>query len=330
MSGYQATLRRLMTEEIGSVCRNEPLRSHCSWRIGGPADLLVEPHCIAHLRRILQLTRESNIPAVVIGQGTNLLFDDAGVRGVVIKIGRGMSRCRIDKNRVRAQAGIWVPQLARAVGRAGLSGMEHTIGIPGTLGGLVVMNGGSKRRSIGDLVQEVRAVDRRGRIRFLSRRDCRFSYRSSSLQASDLTVVHVELECEPGDPRRIHREMLEILRSRRRKFPRKAPSCGSVFVGDATLHERFGPPAKIIEQAGLKGLRVGGAGVSRRHANFIVNLGDGTSADVLALIRRIREIVYKRTGIWMECEVRFVSASGAVVPAHEASEPAAAQLSMVT
>ena len=319
MNTYQQIFDRLKAAAPGPISRDEPLWRHCSWRIGGPADFLVEPLDEDHLKNIFQLANYHNIPVVVIGCGTNLLFDDAGVRGVVVKIGEKMSAISINGSRVRAGAGAWVPLLARAAGRAGLTGLEHTIGIPGTVGGLVAMNGGSLHKSVGENVRRLTIVDRQGRTYLFSHQDCRFSYRSSRIQKEGLIVTEVELECERGPKNTIHREMLKILRERGRKFPRKTPNCGSVFLSGPELYERFGPPGKIIEETGLKGLRIGDAQVSSRHANFIINRGRATSADVLELIRRVRQAVYDRIGARLECEVRYVSPAGKVMPAHLAT-----------
>lgn len=314
---YNRIINKLKAAKVGALYRNERLCNHCMWRIGGPAEILAEPQDDEQLRKILQVTVEYNIPVIVIGHGTNLLFDDAGLRGLAVKIGNKMSDYSIEGNRVRAKAGIWTPKIARAVGNEGLTGIEHAIGIPGTLGGLIVMNGGSKGRCIGDVVKKVHVMNHQGQTSSLLRNDCQFSHRSSALQKSDLIVTGIEMEFERGEPHAIRREMLEILRVRNGKFPRKTPNCGSVFLSGSQMYERFGPPGKIIEETGLKGLRIGGAQVSHKHANFIVNPGEAASADIISLIRLIREKVYDRIGAWMECEVRYVSPGGHIFPAHK-------------
>lgn len=273
---------------------------------------------------MVRFARRHGIPLLVIGQGTNLLFDDAGLRGIVLRLGANLSRLEIAGSRILAEAGVWVPHLARTAARAGLAGLEHTIGIPGTIGGLVLMNGGSQRRGIGEQVRRVWIIDQAGEERVLSPQECAFSYRHSALQGSGATVVRVELACPPGDPRRIRREMLADLRERRRKFPRKEPNCGSVFLSTAEMHASVGPPGRIIEQAGLKGWRVGAAEVSYRHANFIVNRGGATAAEVLALIAHIRRTVLAQIGFDLHCEVRYVTPQGELMPADQAPLPRAA------
>lgn len=311
-------LARLVDAGVGRTLFEAPLAEHNSWHIGGPADLLVEPEKISQVAQVVSFSRRNDIPLLVIGQGTNLLFDDCGFRGIVLKLGESLSRVEISDNRILAEAGAWVPGLARNAMRAGLAGLEHTIGIPGTLGGLVLMNGGSQRKGIGENVRRVWIVDQEGRQRELNNEECAFSYRSSALQGSGSVVVKAELECERQEPQHIRRLMLEDLRERRRKFPRKQPNCGSVFLSTGEMHASVGPPGKVIEDAGLKGTRIGDAEVSSQHANFIVNLGSATSTDVLSLIAHIRKVVYERIGFDLCCEVRYVSPVGEIVPAHQA------------
>jgi UDP-N-acetylmuramate dehydrogenase len=316
---YPSYLDQLVDADIGLTRLDAPLASYNSWQIGGPADLLVEPETIDQVARVVSFAHGHDIPLLVIGQGTNLLFDDVGFRGIVLKLGNNLSRVEISGNRIIAEAGAWVPGLARKAMLAGLAGLEHTIGIPGTIGGLVLMNGGSQRKGIGENVRRVWIVDRDGRQLELTREECAFAYRSSALQGRGAVVVKAELECERQEPRQIRRLMLADLRERRSKFPRKQPNCGSVFLSTSEMHASVGPPGKVIEDAGLKGTRIGKAEVSQLHANFIVNLGGATSRDVLSLIAHIRKVVQERIGFDLCCEVRYVSPGGDIIPAHQAA-----------
>ena len=311
--------RDLARLDVGAASFDAPLSEHCTWRIGGTADLLAEPDDADQAARVVAFARRYALPLVVIGQGSNLLFADAGLRGAILKLGARFARIEVSGTRIGAQAGAWVPSVARLAQRSGLAGLEHIIGIPGTIGGLVLMNGGSQRRGIGENVRRVRVVEGDGRQSWLDPAECRFSYRHSALQERGAVVLGVELECSFGDPRAIRRLLLADLRERRRKFPRKEPNCGSVFLSTAAMHASVGPPGRIIEEAGLKGSRVGGAQVSFRHANFIVNTGGARAADVLSLIARIRAAVRERIGFELECEVRYVTPEGEVVPAHRAA-----------
>jgi UDP-N-acetylmuramate dehydrogenase len=309
-------LQELAGAEIGRVMFDEPLSRHNSWKIGGPADLFIEPDNPDQIAEVLRFVQGNEIPLVVIGQGTNLLFDDAGVRGIVLKVGEQLADMQISGNLIVAGGGAWVPQLARQSMQAGLCGLEHCIGIPGTVGGLVMMNGGSQRKGIGENVVSVTVVDKAGITKQLSQSECDFSYRHSALQGTGCVVTSVELNCPEGERKKIRREMLEDLRNRRRKFPRKQPNCGSVFLSTSAMHATVGPPGKVIEEAGLKGLRVGNAEISRQHANFIVNLGGASSMDILTLIKQVRQRVREKIGFELDCEVRYVQIDGKLVPAH--------------
>lgn len=295
-----------------SFRRDVPLNACGTWRIGGPADFLVEPVSCEQVAAALRCVGELGVPVVVIGKGSNLLFDDAGLRGVAIRIGRRLARVATAGTTVRAESGVSASHLARVAGLAGLAGLEHIVGIPGTLGGLVFMNGGSLQHAIGEAITEVKVMDRSGTLRVFRREDCGFAYRSSRFQAENGVILEATMDLVAGRRNEIVAEMLRILRDRRRKLPLTLPNCGSVFKNDPELYDRFGPPGKIIEDAGLKGVSIGGAAVSERHANFIVNRGDARARDVLELIELIRRRVAARTGLTLECEVRFVQSTGGV------------------
>lgn len=313
-------LRHLAGQDVGRCSFAEPLRNHGWWRIGGPADLLVVPRTILQVQTLMRELHRLSLPFVVIGDGSNVLFDDAGVRGVVVKIGRDLAHWEIQDQTITAEAGAFVPGLIRRIGRAGIGGLEHAIGIPGTLGGLVLMNGGSMRQNVGSRVDRVWAVGRDGGLVEFDQAGCRFGYRRSALQTMGVVVVRVRLTGTSGDRRAICGEMLRILRTRRQKFPLKLPNCGSVFLSDPALYETMGPPGKIIEECGLKGFRIGDAMIPHLHANFIVNLGSAGSGEVLAIIRQVRQTVFERTGFLLMCEVRCLTPDCRLIPAHEAAE----------
>lgn len=289
------------------------------WQIGGTARYLVEPSTVAEAQSALALIARSSRRSLIVGETSNLLFDDAGFDGILVRIGAALSLVEFSAARVVAQAGVGVPELARMTANQGLTGLEHTVGIPGTLGGLVTMNGGSQRHGIGENVVSVLCVDEAGELVRLSREECGFAYRTSRMQGTDLTVVEVELELNVGDPEAIHAKMDAIVAERAVKFPLDLPSCGSTFLSDPEMYSRIGPPGRAIEEAGLKGLSRGNAAISERHANFIVNLGGATSDDVLWLISYVQFRVEQETGFRMRTEVRYVEPRGGVVPADEAA-----------
>ena len=317
-TAHHPLLVELSRLDVGLCTFAAPLADYCTWRIGGPADLLVEPWNVAQIQTLRRFAYRHALPLVTIGQGSNLLFSDAGVRGIVLRLGPRLARLRIEEERIHAEAGVWVPALARKAQQAGLSGLEHIVGIPGTIGGLVLMNGGSQRQCIGDLVERITLVSGEGEVQELSAAACDFSYRHSALQESGGVVVAVELVCPRGERSAIRSAMLADLRERRRKFPLRLPNCGSVFLSTAAMHASVGPPGRIIEESGLKGLRVGKAEVSRRHGNFIVNCGGASACDVLTLITAIRDHVRNAIGFELDCEVRYVTPEGKIVPAHYA------------
>lgn len=297
------------------VKTNQYLSDISSWRIGGIADCIVEPAGVEELQSVIKLAREEKIPMVVFGATTNLLFADEGLRALGICIGKHMSQVMIRGNTVVAQAGAWVPLLARKVGNAGLAGCEHIVGIPGTIGGLVYMNGGSKRKNIGANVQSVTVIGFDGKVFEMTCLECKFSYRSSVFQqeTTQKIIAKVTMQFnERGNPSEIRRRMLDILAERRKKFPKEHPNCGSVFLSDPKVYQQYGAPGSVIEECGLKGLRMGGAEVSTKHANFIVNKGKATSENVLELIKIIRKVVFNKTGFLLSPEVRFIDQYGEI------------------
>lgn len=287
-----------------------PLKRLCHWRIGGPADYLVEPRGAEETARALEIAADADRPCLVIGHGSNMLFDDMGYRGVVVKIGGRFGKFGFDGTSVRAQAGVWTPELARVCAGRGLGGLEHAVGIPGNLGGLIFMNGGSMRRGVGERVEYVDILDERGRTRRLSAEECCFSYRHSVFQHKNWVILGARLRLDQSDAETVRRGMLAVLAERRGKFPLDFPNCGSVFSNDDALYRQYGPPGMVIDRLGLKGTRVGDAEVSRRHANFIINRGNARSADVFELVRRIRARVLEKTGFTLKCEVRYASPEG--------------------
>lgn len=310
-------LRRILGRSHASSTRFDvSLDAVSRWRVGGVATAVIEPASTEEVADVLALMHERPEPLVVIGDTSNVLFDSAGFNGVLLRIGQQLSKISIDGTRVTAQAGITVPSLARLAADHGLAGLEHTVGIPGTLGGLVVMNGGSQRKGIGSNVVEVGSLSRSGAPSRFDNQACNFGYRSSVFQATDSVVVEVDLELTAGDSPTIHREMDKVIESRRSRFPESEPNCGSTFVSDPEMYDLIGPPGRAIEQAGLKGFRIGDAQVSTQHANFVVNVGRATSQDVLDVIQHIRSTVFRRTGFAMSCEVRHISPDGRVRAAH--------------
>lgn len=293
------------------VCFNIPLSEISRWKIGGIADVIVSPRNTEELSDLRGWIFKKALPSVVIGATSNLLFADQGLRAIAIHIGSSFSAGTVEGCHIVAKSGTWVPRLARKAMLAGLSGLEHTSGIPGTLGGLVYMNGGSQRKGIGNNITYVKSIDEQGQVVIRTSSECKFAYRSSIFQNLNEVIVEVGLELDWADDKNnVRKDMLSIMRSRRKKFPQKLPNCGSVFVSHPKMYELVGPPGRAIEECGLKGLSEGNAQVSMIHANFIVNNGGATAEDVLRLIRTVGKKVYAETGFVMLVEARYVSPEG--------------------
>ena len=308
--------QRLGEETACPLTQGVLLRNMSTWRIGGRTEMLAKARSMEEAARVFAVCGQEKVPVTLVGGGSNLLFDDKGVNGVVLVLCPDAAPVSIEGQRVLAGGGADVGRVARMAARAGLSGLEHASNIPGTLGGLVVMNGGSNRRSIGENVVRVTAMDRLGKLHTFDREACNFAYRTSRFQDGNLLVAEVELELEPGDTQAIVQAIVDDLAVREGKFPLNKPSCGSVFKSSPGLYEAFGPPGMVIDRLGLKGMREGEVQVSPVHANFFVNLGKASSEQVMALVDRVRQKVLGETGYAMECEVRHVSPDGDIAPLH--------------
>ncbi len=294
-------VRDLETLISGRVRTDVPLREHTTWHVGGPAQVLVEPAGSEDVCAVVRYARERGIRLTVLGNGSNLLIPDAGLDGIVVKVGFLMSRIRFGDGMIEAQAGAKMAGILSAAGEAGYGGLEFMAGIPATVGGAVTMNAGANGSSIGDRVLDVTVVDENGRIRVRTREELGFDYRFSALQTSQAIVTAVRLACFPKDGGKVRAEMRRYLENRRRTQPLDYPSAGSVFRNPPGVSA-----GRLIDEAGGKGLRVGDAQVSTKHANFIVNLGSARARDILELMNRVRTLVLSETGILLEPEVKLL------------------------
>ncbi len=274
-----------------------------SFRVGGPCDCLVQPQNLQELEQAVEICRSRNILFKVVGRCTNLLVKDGGIRGVVIHIGDPFDAWKTEgesDETVKAGAAIYLPRLCREVADVGLSGLEFASGIPGSLGGGLAMNAGAYGKSLGGLVKTVTYLDPEGGVKEIPSRELKFSYRWSSLRERGGVIAEARLQLERGNPGEIHNRIEEILKLRRSKQP-TLPSAGSVFKNPPDR-----PAGRLIEEAGCKGMQVGGAMVSQKHANFIVNTGSAKAADILELISRVRQKVEEKTGVVLEQEVEII------------------------
>jgi len=276
----------------GELHRDCPLGPYTTWRIGGPAELLAVPADRDDLLLAVGWAARHGVPWRVLGNGSNLLVHDAGVKGLVLRMRRVLDEVRIDGQHLDAGAGAMFPLVANQAAAAGLAGIEFGAGIPGTIGGAVVMNAGWHDFEIGNFVEDVDYLEADGTLRHLARDECGFRYRGSLFRGRAGVVLSTRLHLEPGVPSEIRARGESFTESRKQNQPTELPSCGSVFLK---------PPGdfagRLIEQAGLKGLRVGDVEVSAKHANFFVNVGQASCADVLALVARVESEVLRRFGV---------------------------------
>jgi UDP-N-acetylmuramate dehydrogenase len=293
---------RILREGLGDRVRSMvPLAPLTTFRIGGAAALYVEPERDEDLAVVGKAVREAPVPFVVVGKGSNLLVSDRGYPGLVIRLGRGYRWAARDRDRLRAGAAMPLPALAGVALRHGLAGLEFGVAIPATLGGAVKMNAGAHDAEIAEVVRGVELfLVATGERMTLDAQQAGFSYRRSSMP-EDAVVVGATLELRPGDTEDIRARMDEARDWRRRTQPLAEPNCGSVFTNPPGAHA-----AALIDAAGMKGHRIGGAAVSTKHANFIVAGPGATADDVAALIRLVRDRVADSTGIVLEPEVRYV------------------------
>ena len=299
----------------GGVHRDVDLSTLSQWRIGGNADLILRPASGEQVAALRNWFFERGMSHVVIGLTSNILFADEGLRVPCIQIDPRMGQISISGAEVYAQAGAWVPGLARRLMQAGLSGAEHICGIPGTLGGLICMNGGSQRKGIGSSVLKIHSVDARGLKVQRLREDCGFAYRHSIFQSNGEVITSATLTLRSSDRARIRAEMRSILAERRRKFPRKQPNCGSVFKSDPAMYAEIGAPGAAIARLGFKGVRIGDAMVSPHHANFFVNTSRARCTEMLSLIQAVSNAVEMATGYRMQTEVKFMTPRGQIIAA---------------
>ena len=292
---------RICLEKTGvAIQQAADMVKYTTLRVGGPADVLAEPETEAHLCALLLLARERGVPVLVMGNGSNLLVRDGGIRGLVIRLGRAFSRIEAIPGGLYAQAGALLSALARQAQEMRLTGLEFAQGIPGAVGGGVYMNAGAYGGELGQTIQSVRVWDGEA-IRDIPGADMEFSYRHSRAMDEAWIILGASFRLEPGDPEAIAAAMRDFAARRKEKQPLEYPSAGSFFKR---------PPGHfagaLIEGAGLKGLAVGGAQVSRKHAGFLINTGGASARDFLQLMRLVQHIVEAKYAVRLEPEVRII------------------------
>lgn len=286
------------------LTENADMSKYTSFRAGGSAAALVEVENTEELRAVLQLVTEGNIPHMVIGNGSNMLFKDSGYDGIVIKLSRqGFDYVTMEgDNAVRVGTAMTNGALAKILQREGLAGFEFASGIPGSLGGAVFMNAGAYGGEMKDIVKSVKTISPDGREeRIFTAEEMDFSYRHSILEENGYIAVEVTLQLTKGDKEEIAAQMKELLEKRNSKQPVNYPSAGSTFKRPEGYFA-----GKLVEDAGLKGLTVGGAQVSTLHSGFVINIGGATATDILQLMALVQNTVYDKFGVMLEPEVRII------------------------
>ena len=292
-------LCQLLSDE--SVLINEPMQNHTTFKIGGPVDILVSPNSIAELKTTLKYCRINNVPLFVFGLGSNILVGDKGIRGVGLKIGNNLNEIQISGEEIYAQAGVRLSELAYTAAAHRLAGLEFAEGIPGSLGGAVVMNAGAYDAQMQDVVFAVEAISPEGESQVFSYTDIGYDYRKSVFQHNGYIVVAARMRLKKSDQHEIESKMRHYASSRREKQPLEYPSAGSIFKRPPGYF--VGP---MVEKLGLKGYAVGGAQVSVKHAGFIINTGNASAADVLNLIGIITTAAREKFGVTLQTEIRVV------------------------
>ena len=278
---------------------DEPMKKHTSFKIGGPAEYFIKVQKIEEIQEILKIVKENNIPLKIIGNGSNLLVKDEGIKGIVLKI--DIKKIEIQGNNVIVGSGVKLGELAQKLLKEELAGFEFAGGIPGTIGGAIRMNAGAYGSEMKDIVKTVTYMDRDGKIHKIKNEEAKFEYRNSRFSKEDNIILETELELEKGNKEEIQAKMTEYANFRKEKQPIEYPSAGSTFKRGTDFIT-----AKLIDECGLKGYQIGGAQISEKHAGFIINKENATAEDVIKLIEYTKEQVYNKFGKKIELEVEII------------------------
>ena len=292
-------LKNIVSEE--DILTREYMKNHTSFKIGGSADFLVTPRTVDQIQNLIKTLKKENIPVFIMGNGSNLLVSDKGIRGVVIKLSTNFSSFSISGDEVIAQSGILLSTLSKSIVNESLSGFEFASGIPGTIGGAVTMNAGAYDSEMKNIVEEVVAMDMDGNIKTFTNQEMNFRYRKSRVTDETLVVLEAKLKLEKGNIEDIKAKIDDFTVRRTTKQPLTAYSAGSTFKRPEGYFA-----GKLIEDAGLKGIIMRNAAVSSLHSGFVINTGDATCENILELIEFIKLTVFSKFGVMLEEEVRVV------------------------
>lgn len=296
-------IRKMFCDLLGEdrVFTEEAMSQHTTFKIGGPADYFLMPDKGEDVGRVIKICKEKEIPYFILGNGSNLLVGDGGYRGAVIQIYRNMSSVTVEGNEITAQAGALLSAVAAAAKNASLTGFEFAGGIPGTIGGAVVMNAGAYGGEMKDVLTEVTVMNAEGDSFTLPTEELELGYRTSIIKTAGYIVLEAKIRLKEGDPEVIRETMKDLTIRRTTKQPLEYPSAGSTFKRPEGYFA-----GKLIMDSGLAGYQVGGAQVSEKHCGFVINAGGATARDIRTLMDNVRDIVYKKYGVTLEPEVKFL------------------------
>ena len=296
-------IKQKFCREFGEnrVLLEEPMKRHTTFRIGGPAEIFVIPDNIEDVRKIIEICNAEDIPYFILGNGSNLLVSDKGYRGVVIQIDRNFGTVEIKGTEIHASAGALLSTIAAAARKEALTGFEFAGGIPGTLGGAVVMNAGAYGGELKDVLKSVTVMDQKGNIFEIPAEELQMGYRTSIIKTAGYIVLNAVLSLKEGNPEEIKKLTRELSEQRISKQPLEYPSAGSTFKRPEGYFA-----GKLIMDSGLRGYQIGGAQVSEKHCGFVINTGDATAEDVCSLMKNVIEIVHEKFGVTLEPEVKFL------------------------
>ncbi|MBZ6025705.1 UDP-N-acetylmuramate dehydrogenase [Bacillus cereus] len=295
-------VNELIEADVGRVLVNEPLARYTTMKIGGPADILIVPKHVAGIEKTLQLVKQYKTKWTVIGRGSNLLVSDQGIEGVVIRLGEGLDHLEVEKHKVRVGSGYPLIKLSTLLSRQGLAGLEFASGIPGSVGGAVYMNAGAHKSDISSVLSKALILFEDGAIDWLTNKELEFSYRASVLQTKRPGIVlEAVFQLQAGKREEIVRSMQNNKDYRRETQPWNHPCAGSVFRNPIPHFA-----GDLVEKAGLRGYRIGGAQISEMHGNFIVNTGEASAQDVLSLIELIKHTIKDKFDVDMHTEVEII------------------------
>ena len=296
-----ALIQIFKNKNVGTVLIDEPMKEHTTFKIGGPVDVMILPNTEEEIVEAVKLCRQENLKYMIMGNGSNLLIKDGGIRGVIIKLNSNFNNVEVERDRVYAEAGALLNAISRHAHENELTGFEFATGIPGALGGAMTMNAGAYGGEMKDVVETVRALDQEGQIKEFSNEEMHFRYRGSRVWDEGLTVLSVIFKLDHGKSEEIKAVIDDLTHKRTSKQPLEYPSGGSTFKRPEGYYA-----GKLIDDSGLRGLRYGGAQVSIKHCGFLINADDATCNDILMLIDTIKKTVKDNYDVELEREIKLI------------------------